>query len=79
MLMLFAGQYLTIDREIEFENKAPDQALQEAAREVCEGVRMVAADNLKSKNRILVVDDESDITLTFEWILRGEGFDLNNQ
>ena len=78
MLMLFAGQYLTIDREIEFENKAPDQALQEAA-EVCEGVRMVGADNLKSKNRILVVDDESDITLTFEWILRGEGFDLNNQ
>jgi hypothetical protein len=27
----------------------------------------------KSKNRILVIDDESDLTLTFEWILGGGG------
>ncbi len=29
--------------EIQFENKAPNQALQEADCEVCEGVRMVAS------------------------------------
>ena len=38
---------------------------------------MVAAAN-SSKNRILVVDDESDITLTFEWILGGEGFKVDS-
>ena len=32
----------------------------------------------KSKNRILVIDDESDLTLTFEWILRGEGFEVDS-
>jgi DNA-binding response OmpR family regulator len=32
----------------------------------------------KSKNRILVIDDESDITLTFEWILEGEGFEVDS-
>jgi DNA-binding response OmpR family regulator len=32
----------------------------------------------KSKNRILVIDDESDITLTFEWILGGEGFEVDS-
>ncbi len=25
-----------------------------------------------------MVDDESDITLTFEWILRGEGFEVDS-
>ena len=32
----------------------------------------------KSKNRILVIDDESDITLTFEQILKGEGFEVDS-
>jgi DNA-binding response OmpR family regulator len=32
----------------------------------------------KSKNRILVIDDESDITLTFEWVLGGEGFEVDS-
>ena len=32
----------------------------------------------KSKNRILVIDDESDITLTFELILGGEGFEVDS-
>jgi DNA-binding response OmpR family regulator len=32
----------------------------------------------KSKNRILVIDDESDLTLTFEWILGGEGFEVDS-
>jgi DNA-binding response OmpR family regulator len=32
----------------------------------------------KSKNRILVIDDESDLTLTFEWILEGEGFEVDS-
>jgi DNA-binding response OmpR family regulator len=32
----------------------------------------------KPKNRILVIDDESDITLTFELILGGEGFEVDS-
>jgi DNA-binding NtrC family response regulator len=32
----------------------------------------------KSKNRILVIDDEFDITLTFEQILKGEGFEVES-
>jgi two-component SAPR family response regulator len=32
----------------------------------------------KSKNRILVIDDESDLTLTFEWIWGGEGFEVDS-
>ena len=32
----------------------------------------------KPKNRILVIDDESDITLTFELILGGEGFKVDS-
>jgi DNA-binding NtrC family response regulator len=32
----------------------------------------------KSKNRILVIDDESDITLTFEWILGGKEFEVDS-
>jgi len=39
---------------------------------------MVAAANPKSKNRILVIDDESDITLTFELVLGGEGFEVDS-
>ena len=38
---------------------------------------MVAA-NPKSKNKILVIDDEFDITLTFEQILEGEGFEVDS-
>jgi DNA-binding response OmpR family regulator len=39
---------------------------------------VAAATNPKSKNRILVIDDESDITLTFELVLRGEGFEVDS-
>ena len=35
--------------DVQFENKAPSQALQEADREVCEGVRLVVADNPPQK------------------------------
>ena len=38
---------------------------------------MVAA-NPKSKNRILVIDDEPDITLTFEQILELEEFEVDS-
>ena len=33
---------------------------------------------LKSRYRILLVDDESDITLTFEQMLEGEGFKVDS-
>jgi DNA-binding response OmpR family regulator len=39
---------------------------------------LVAAANPESKNRILVIDDEPDITLTFEWILGTEGFEIDS-
>ena len=39
---------------------------------------MVAAANPKSKNRILVINDGSDITLTFEQILKGEGLEVDS-
>ena len=44
---------------------------------ICKGVGLVRA-NLKSKNRILVIDDESDITVTLEQILKGEGSKLTH-
>src|SRR5262249_46817326 len=46
--------------------------------EICKGVGLVTAANPKSKNRILVIDHESDITLTFEQILVREGFKVES-
>jgi len=39
---------------------------------------LVAAANSKSKIRILVKDDESDITLTFEQILEEKGLEVDS-
>jgi len=39
---------------------------------------MVVAANSESKNRIMVIDDEPDIALTFEQILQAEGFEVDS-
>jgi DNA-binding response OmpR family regulator len=49
------------------------EILQPIAEEVANSIKVP-----KSKNRILVIDDESDITLTFELILGGEGFEVDS-
>ena len=50
--------------EVQFENKDPNQALEEAPLKICKGVGLVVAANPKSKNRILVIDDESPCCLS---------------